>query len=652
MPYQTDLPQAGRLLAHPRGERGQAARFVALILLLVLLPWFPSPAQANCQASITRVLVAPERAGDGVRPLEGWQPVTLPDLWQRHWPGFLGPVWYRLDWQADCPAEPLALNISRMVMAGEVWLNDDLIWRDESLVEPLSRSWNLPRYWLLPVSSQREANTLWIRLVGSEHAAPGLGTVRLGGSEQVWPEYRQQLLEQREIIFVSLLISLVLGVLFLTFWLIRRQERTFGWFALASLLWSVGLGNMLVTTAWPFTNGEVWDRLSQGALALYCPVFCMFIWSFGGMRFARLGRVVWAGAILFTVAAVLVPQMYIGQLQLISAFALRLVLFVVAMQLLWHAHRVQEARLMLFGVFMSALSIYEFLAFMGWLDVTGVYAALSAPALSMVMFLVLATRFASSLRRIERFNDELQATVDSTRAELIQTLQREHQLEADNIRLNERLRLTHDLHDGLGSSLMRSITRIEHGEGLKDAQFLSVLKTLRSDLRDVIDGSSVVPAWQSPQEWLAPVRRRFIDLFDDLGIESHWNLPEHWPGRFTPPQLLALTRFLEEALTNVLKHAGATRLDVGVRAEAENGLSLWIRDDGRGFEVDAVLAAGTGVGMSSMRMRIERMGGRLRIESRPGETLLTATLQGEREGSRIPEGVPLNRSAADGRSGS
>lgn len=574
-------------------------------------------------------MVAPERGGDGVRPLAGWQTVTLPDLWQRHWPGFLGPVWYRLDWQADCAGEPLALNIDRMVMAGEVWLNDDLIWRDASLAEPLSRSWNLPRYWLLPLSRQQEANTLWVRLVGSEHAAPGLGTVRLGVSAQVWPEYRQQLLLQRELIFVSLLISLVLGVLFLTFWLSRRQERAFGWFALASVLWSVGLGNMLVTTAWPFTNGEVWDRLSLLALALYCPAFCMFIWSLGGMRFARLERAIWAGVIPFCVAVVLVPKAQIGLLQIMSAFSLRLVLFVLAMQLIWHTYRRRQPRLMVFGALMAALSIYEFLAFIGVLDVAGVYAALSAPVLSSVMFLVLAMRFTNSLQRIESFNDELQASVESTRAELTQTLQREHQLEAENIRLNERLRLTHDLHDGLGSSLMRSIIRMEHGEGLKDDQFLSVLKTLRSDLRDVIDGSCAVPAWQSPQEWLAPLRRRFIDLFDDLGIESQWSLPEHWPGAFTPPQLLALTRFLEEALTNVLKHAGATRLEVGVRAEAENGLSIWVCDDGRGFEVDAVLAAGTGVGMSSMRVRIERMGGQLRVESRPGETLLTATIQGE-----------------------
>lgn len=579
-------------------------------------------------------MMAPERTGDGVRPLEGWQPVSLPDLWQRHWPGFTGAVWYRLDWRADCPREPIALNIERMVMAGEVWLNDDLLWRDESLVEPLSRSWNLPRYWLLPLSRQGEANTLWVRLVGSEHAAPGLGAVHVGSPEQVRPVYREQLLQHRVLISVSLLISLVLGVLFLTFWLFRRQERAFGWYALASLLWSVGLSNILVTSSWPFGNGEAWDRLSLIALTLYCPVLCMFIWSLGGMRFVRVERGLWGGAIVLCLAVLLLPKAHISLLQLFSAVVLRLVLFVVSLQFFWHTYRTRETYLILLGASMLMLSIYESLTFLGVLGAQGGYALLSTSLLSVVMFLILATRFASNLQRIERFNDELQVTVERTRDELSQTLQREHRLEADNIRLNERLRLTHDLHDGLGSSLMRSIITMEHGSGLRNEQFLSVLKTLRSDLRDVIDGSSAVPVWQSPQEWLAPLRRRFIDLFDDLGVESHWDVPAHWPGVFTPPQLLALTRFLEEALTNVLKHAGATRLDVGVCAEGEHGLSLWVRDDGRGFEVDDVLAAGTGVGMSSMRLRIERMGGRLQIDSRPGETLLTATTQGQRANPR------------------
>jgi len=573
-------------------------------------------------------MVAPEQDYEGRRPVEGWQRVNLPDLWQRHWPGFVGPVWYRLDWQAECPGEPLALNVDRMVMAGEVWLNDDLIWRDASLVEPLSRSWNLPRYWLLPSSGLQPVNTLWVRLVGSEHAAPGLGTVRLGPVAQILPEYRQQLLLQREIVAISLLVSLGLGGLFLTFWLFRRQERTFGWFALTALLWSFGLSNLLVTSSWPFPNGEVWDRLSLVALVLYCPAFCMFLWTFISRPLPRLEKALWAGAILFCVVVVLAPKMYLGGLQLMNAFGFRTVMFAAGLQLLWHACRKQETYLIVLGACTVLLSVYEFLAFTGAFGLEWVYVVLASPVMSVVMFLVLAMRFSSSLRRIECFNDELQATVDSTRTELTDTLQREYLLETDNIRLNERLRLTHDLHDSLGSSLMRSITRMEHGDGLNDDQFLSVLKTLRSDLRDVIDGSAAVPVWQSPQEWLAPLRRQFIDLLADLGIESHWSLPDDWPGTFTPQQLLALMRFLEEALTNVLKHARATRLDVGVSTGEGGSLSLWVRDNGCGFDVNSVLTMGAGVGMSSMRMRIERMGGHLLIESRPADTLLMATIRG------------------------
>lgn len=554
--------------------------------------------------------------------------MTLPDIWQRHWPGFLGPVWYRLDWQADCEGEPLALSIDRMVMAGEVWLNDELIWQDESLVEPLSRSWNMPRYWLLPASVWGHANTIWVRLVGSEHAAPGLGTVHLGAAWQVRAEYQQRMLQQRELMMANLLVSGILSALFWTFWLLRRQEHAFGWFALASLLWTAGMSNMLVTSSWPFANGEVWDRLSLVLLILYCPAVCLFIWSFLGLRRARTARIIWLIATVLSLVAAVLPDAYISPMQWLAFLLLRLTFLYVSLHFLFYGWRMRRGSLVLLGAAGGGACCYELLAFIGVVEVQDGYALLPAAFLPVVMFLSLAMRFSSSLRRIERFNDELQARIDKTRAELTDTLRREHQLEADNIRLNERLRLTHDLHDSLGSSLMRSITCMEHGEGLKDGQFLSVLKTLRSDLRDVIDGSSAVPVWSSPQEWLAPLRRRFIDLFDDLGIESHWILPEHWSGSFTPPQLLALTRFLEEALTNVLKHAGATYLEVGVRAEAEHGLSLWVCDNGRGFNVDEVLAASAGIGMSSMRARIERIGGRLSIESRPGRTLLTATITG------------------------
>ena len=83
-------------------------------------------------------------------------------------------------------------------------------------------------------------------------------------------------------------------------------------------------------------------------------------------------------------------------------------------------------------------------------------------------------------------------------------------------------------------------------------------------------------------------------------------------------------RIVQEALTNVAKHAGATRAEVRV-TEAGDRLEVEVRDDGRGFEPSA---ASTGFGLTGMRERVEMLGGALALESSPAGlgTLVRASL--------------------------
>jgi len=74
-------------------------------------------------------------------------------------------------------------------------------------------------------------------------------------------------------------------------------------------------------------------------------------------------------------------------------------------------------------------------------------------------------------------------------------------------------------------------------------------------------------------------------------------------------------RLVQEALNNVLKHAVASRVVVAVR-EAQGGIWIDIRDDGAGFDPSA---STRGRGLVGMRERIELFGGRVEVESRPGE---------------------------------
>jgi signal transduction histidine kinase len=97
-----------------------------------------------------------------------------------------------------------------------------------------------------------------------------------------------------------------------------------------------------------------------------------------------------------------------------------------------------------------------------------------------------------------------------------------------------------------------------------------------------------------------------------------------------PEVAAALYRVAQESLRNAERHAlGATRVNVTVTGEGGTALRLDIEDDGPGFDVAAAVARRPGMGLTSMRERVELVGGELWIESAPGR------------GSRVIAIVPL-----------
>ena len=94
----------------------------------------------------------------------------------------------------------------------------------------------------------------------------------------------------------------------------------------------------------------------------------------------------------------------------------------------------------------------------------------------------------------------------------------------------------------------------------------------------------------------------------------------------------AAFRIVQEALTNVARHARVAEVAVSLDAPAE-GIELRIEDRGRGFEAASATPGGSG-GLAGMQERARLVGGRLRVESAPGRgTRLVAALPGSpREG--------------------
>ena len=179
--------------------------------------------------------------------------------------------------------------------------------------------------------------------------------------------------------------------------------------------------------------------------------------------------------------------------------------------------------------------------------------------------------------------------------------------------LLERQRLTRDLHDGLGSTLIASLTAVERGEAHSE-QLAATLRECIDDLRMVVD--SIDPVSHDLVALLANVRFRLERRLDAAGVQLEWKIEDlpllTWLG---PPEALHVFRIVQEVLGNVIRHSAAQHVQLGARAIGEQ-VEVFIVDDGCGFDLASVPR---GRGLKYLDQRAAALGGNLDIESRLGQ---------------------------------
>ncbi|MDH0032227.1 MULTISPECIES: ATP-binding protein [unclassified Acinetobacter] len=209
------------------------------------------------------------------------------------------------------------------------------------------------------------------------------------------------------------------------------------------------------------------------------------------------------------------------------------------------------------------------------------------------------------------------------------------QLKIENTKLQERLHLSQDLHNTLGNSLTQSMSLISQSKkSLDNQQILSMLKIFRDDLRQVIDsGSSIgANAPATPILWGAPIRHRFSQIFDEIGIHSEWTFAAEWLEQPTQLECLTLQRVAEEALSNIMKHSQATRVLVQLYFSPSRQLILEIEDNGIGFDCE-ILNNNISVGLKNMQLRTEKIQASMNIQSQSGKTVISVIKSYKKLGS-------------------
>lgn len=203
-----------------------------------------------------------------------------------------------------------------------------------------------------------------------------------------------------------------------------------------------------------------------------------------------------------------------------------------------------------------------------------------------------------------------------------------------SIQEDERRRIALDLHDGLGQSLSLIKLAVENAagqvaEGAHDAALATLqqlgprLKEALVDVRrvstelrpSILDDLGILPT-------LSWFFREFEAVCGRMVVEKMLDVSEQ-----DVPQALKITlyRVLQEATSNIVKHAAAGRMRVSLNREA-GSLHLTIEDNGRGFDPDGICAqcegCGVGVcrgiGLVSMKERVTLSGGHYQLRSTPG----------------------------------
>jgi len=158
------------------------------------------------------------------------------------------------------------------------------------------------------------------------------------------------------------------------------------------------------------------------------------------------------------------------------------------------------------------------------------------------------------------------------------------------------------------------------GEEAKHAAVTEVRDLVRSTLQDVRQlAVDLRPTALDDFGLVAALERLTASFSESTRIAVDFEA--HLPQRLTPELETALYRIVQEALTNIVKHARARRVSV-VLARKPGSVTAVIEDDGIGFDVGSARA--DGLGLVGMRERVALLGGRLAVESSPdaGTTLL------------------------------
>jgi signal transduction histidine kinase len=226
-----------------------------------------------------------------------------------------------------------------------------------------------------------------------------------------------------------------------------------------------------------------------------------------------------------------------------------------------------------------------------------------------------------------------------------EALAREQDMLTMNAVMQERERLSRELHDGVAQLVADLLLRLDTIKDLVETDRQHEAEAELERLHGVADeiyediGESIAGLRTNVTErGLIGALQDYVDQFEERHQILITLQSDEAADRLSPPAALQIFRFIQEALTNVRKHARAQKVTVTLTPNSQDQLKIVIADDGQGFAPDSQRnGKARPLGLTSMRERINTLGGTFQVNSQLGS--------GTQVNATIP--IPRNRSESE-----
>jgi hypothetical protein len=554
-----------------------------------------------------------------------WQSVPLPDA------RAASLAWYRVEF--DVPAAPREARAWMVYLpylygGGRLWLNGEPVASMLESSDELRVRWNRPHLLPLPAALLRDGRNVLHLRVAAAHQPSGtmLPQLVVGSQDELQPMFERRYFFVRTVPLVTVVIALAAALAVGFVWWRRPFEALYGLAGLSALFWGLRTWIFVVDTLpsawWPW-----WRLVNHASNGGFVVVLCLFglylarwqrrPYTIALAAYAVLGPLLFLALGMGETAERVVGLWWSGGLVPIGISSV-----VIACAAAWRRRKTGIVLIAATMLLALVTGIHDYLIAWrsplieaiapGWAGQRILLLHYGADVLLATLGTLLIARFLRSLSRVEEANRTLEARVAEREREIAANYEHIALLQREQAATDERQRIMSDLHDGLGSQLFISLSRAERGALPAEA----VADTLRGSIDEMrIAIEALASEEQDFRTAFGNFRFRWDARLREAGLVPQWHLdvPDE-VLRLPPHDALQLLRIVQEALTNVLKHAQARQVVVRLRQHADR-LEFVVEDDGRGLPAEAARAGGRG--LANMRRRAEKLGARLMIE--PGE---------------------------------